>query len=229
MGRIDPYGLRRSKPNTDEPLTRGHSQQSCIPRDADATGRYRRLSYSTSRSIDRGDAQRVVQRTGAVKRDADETRRGARVGRRRILGCDRDRVRGGSHISTFHPVGRGDDTRSGPRRARESTVRAHRGGGFGTARSVRPERRAFSPCERVVGPVPPVAQPVAVAVARGGRGVGGRGRGTRRPHHRGDRRGVGRSRVRQRVPGRARRGGDALGDPPRCGNDAATARRSTSR
>ena len=77
--------------------------------------------------------------------------------------------------------------------------------------------------------VPPAAQPVAVAAARRGRGLGGRGRGTRRPHHRGDRRGVGRSRVRQRVPGRARRGGDALGDPPHGGHDARRQRWSTSR
>ncbi len=73
---------------------------------------------------------------------------------------------------------------------------------------------------------------------------GVRRRGARRRHHRGDRRGVGRPRLRQRVPGRARRGGDALarsattspssrdgdaderrGHPPRAGRHRAPRRR----
>ena len=149
---------------------------------------------------------------------------------RRILGCDRRRALARRCLAAVDRGGRGDDPRAGPRRARGPGASGLTAAEVcGTVRAVRPERGALPSCERVVGAGPPAAQPVAVAAARRGGGVGVRGRGPRRRHHRGDRRGVGRSRVRQRVPGRARRGGDALRDPPRRRRRRATASRRASR
>ena len=115
---------------------------------------------------------------------------------------------------------RGHDACGGARRVGDAGVGARFDGGGGTDREVRAERRAIASCGRMVGAGSPAPQPVALAPACGGGSVGPRRRGPRCDHHRGDRGGVGRSRVRQRVPSRTSRGGDALRDPPRGRRDA---------
>ena len=118
-----------------------------------------------------------------------------------------------------------------PCRPRRCSRRSGRGalgldasGGGGAVRDVRSERGALPSRQRLVGAGSAGEQPVAVAPARGGgRSRRSWARALDAADHRGDRRRVGRSRVRQRVPGRAGRGGDALRDPPRRHRRSATA------
>ena len=75
---------------------------------------------------------------------------------------------------------RGHDAHGGARCGGDAGVGARFGGGGGTDREVRAERGAIASCGRMVGVGSPAPQPVALAPACGGVGVGRCGRGSAR-------------------------------------------------